>query len=121
MLMKIDANEHGFFLEYPDLYKKPELQVNLIVTSVKEATSEEMTPYQLKLLDIIKFGRLGFLVKNMSTEAKLEEDRRSRGAGANFRHSIIKKDANVDQFDESKEILWSSNLNSNSEIHIINS
>jgi hypothetical protein len=85
MLIKVDANEHGFFLEYPDLYKKPEIQVNLIVTSVKEATTEDMIPYEVKVKDIIKFGRLGFLVSNMSTEVNPEQNRRLRGAGANFR------------------------------------
>jgi hypothetical protein len=63
-LARVDVNEHGFFLEYPE---KDKIPVHLIVSSVRELESEEMIDYEIKAQDVIRFGRLALLVKHMSS------------------------------------------------------
>jgi len=64
-LVQITQDKGEFWLEYPENKKQ---DISLIVCATKETGTDNMIPYEVKELDILKFGRLRFLVRYISGE-----------------------------------------------------
>ena len=80
VLVKACEKNNKLYLEYPDKENKVQ-EVGLIVCSTKETNTEDLIPYEVQQHDVIKFGRLSFIVRHMSAQDLEEKEEISCDSG----------------------------------------